>query len=136
MSGFPNFHETNYGPGVVRGTFLLSADIAEWRDVPASEWGNPRTDESALDFVPPNDWAARNGLVAGFSNFHQADHGQGIVYGTILFRPGEAEWRDVLADVLGIFSRFTFDGASRMSNSTGFWSGTASPVPEFLHAPI
>ena len=60
-------------------------------------------------FRATNDWAVRNGFAGGFPNFHQADYGQGTVYGTILFRHGRIQWRDVFADVLGIFSRFTFD---------------------------
>jgi hypothetical protein len=32
---------------------------------------------------------------AGFPNFHEADYGKGMVYGTILLRDTEAEWRDV-----------------------------------------
>jgi hypothetical protein len=32
---------SDYGQGVVYGTFLIGSDLAEWRDVHASELGNP-----------------------------------------------------------------------------------------------
>ena len=41
------------------------------------------------------------GFFAGFPNFHEADYGDGVVYGTILLRDTEAEWRDVLRSDLG-----------------------------------
>ncbi len=53
----------------------------------------------------------RNGFAAGLPNFHQANYGQGTVYGTILFRPGRIQWRDVYDYMLDIFGRFQFDPA-------------------------
>src|SRR3712207_520333 len=61
LSGFPNFHEANYGQGVVRGTFLLGGDVAEWRDIRAADLGNPPPDDVGARFRATNDWAARNG---------------------------------------------------------------------------
>lgn len=109
FGGFPNFHHANYGQGVVCGTILFKHGSAEWRDVPARELGNPNPGDVGARFRATNDYAVRNGFLAGFPNFHQADYGRGVVYGTILLRHGTAEWRDVFADVLGIFGRFTFD---------------------------
>jgi hypothetical protein len=35
-------------------------------------------------------------FVGGFPNMFHADHGRGVVCGTILLRDNTAEWRDVL----------------------------------------
>jgi hypothetical protein len=82
-AAFPNFHQADYGRGVVYGTILLKQGV-EKRDIPASELGNPANNEARFRAV--HDWATRNGYVAGFPNFHQADYGQGVVYGTILLK--------------------------------------------------
>jgi hypothetical protein len=109
--GFPNFHQADYGNGVVYGTILLKPGTADWRDVPARELGNPQGGDVGARFRATNDWALRNGYATGFPNFHQADYGNGVVYGTILLKHGTAHWRDVYEYVMGIFSRFTFDAA-------------------------
>lgn len=111
LSGYPNFHHANYGAGTVYGTILVKQGGAEWRDIPASELGNPNPLDIGARFRATNDWATRNGFAAGFPNFHEANYGNGTVYGTILFRVGRVQWRDVYASVMGIFSRFTFDAA-------------------------
>jgi hypothetical protein len=111
VGGFPNFHQANYGRGLVYGTFLFSADAAEWRDVPAAELGYPPGNDVGARFRATNDYANRHGFAGGFPNFYQADYGQGLVYGTLLIRHEAVEWRDVLADALGIFTNFTFDPA-------------------------
>jgi hypothetical protein len=46
----------------------------------------------------------RQGYPAAMPNFHSADWGQGLVYGTFLFRPGSVPWRDVPADLLRAYS--------------------------------
>lgn len=83
-AGFPNFHQANYGQGIVYGTILLKDGTVEARDVSASELGNPSDNEARFRAI--NDWATKNGYAAGFPNFHQADYGQGVVYGTILIK--------------------------------------------------
>jgi hypothetical protein len=93
VGGFPNFHEADYGSGTVYGTILVTPDAAEWRDVPATELGNPSTMEDRFRAV--YDYAVAQGYVGGFPNFHEADYGSGTVYGTILVTPDAAEWRDV-----------------------------------------
>jgi len=60
--------------------------FSEWRDVPASELGNPPPDDVGARFRATNDYAAKNGFVGGFPNFHEADYGQGTVYDTILIK--------------------------------------------------
>ncbi len=109
--GFPNFHEADYGNGTVYGTILLKSDAVEWRDVPATELGDPPDRDIAARFTATNDWAASHGFVGGFPNFHEADYGNGRVYGTILLKPGKAQWADVLSDVLLLCAQFQFDSA-------------------------
>jgi hypothetical protein len=67
--GFPNFHQADYGQGLVYGTFLCRSDSAEWRDVPAAELGNPPGDDVGDRFRATNDYANRHGFAAGFPNF-------------------------------------------------------------------
>jgi hypothetical protein len=55
-----------------------------------------------------NDYASANGFAAGVPTFHQADYGQGVVYGINLLSSTSVEWRDVWADVYGIFEKFTY----------------------------
>ena len=97
-AGFPNFHQADYGNGVVYGVQLLKQGAVEWRDILASDLGNPS--DNAARFRAVNDWASANGFVSGFPNFHQADHGNGVVYGVQLLKHEAAEWRDILASDL------------------------------------
>lgn len=60
-----------------------------------AELGNPAIDDVPAMMRASADYAARNGLAAGFPTFHQADHGAGVVYGQILFPAGSTEWRDI-----------------------------------------
>lgn len=96
---FPNCHNADYGNGMVVGSIILDRDIVEWRDIPASQLGNPNSIER--HFTAVHDYAVRNGFEAGLPNFHQADYGQGRVYGTYLIKKGAAEHRDILVAELG-----------------------------------
>jgi hypothetical protein len=109
VGGFPNFHQADYGQGIVYGTLLFRSGAAELRDVSAADLGNPPGDDIGARFRATNDYAVQNGFAAGFPNFHQADHGQGLVYGTILLRSAAVEKQDVLEDAFNIFTNFTFD---------------------------
>ncbi|HAX79405.1 MAG TPA: hypothetical protein DCY88_27160 [Cyanobacteria bacterium UBA11372] len=91
--GYPNFHNADYGQGTVYGSILIKREAADWRDIPASELGNPKNAEELFRAI--SDWVARNGYVAGYPNFHQANYGNGTVYGVTLLKPGYAEWRDI-----------------------------------------
>ena len=75
--------------------------------------GNPPLNDIGARFRATNDWCLRNGYFAGFPNFHYADYGSGLVYGTFLFKSNSAiEWRDIRADVLRIYDvsiGFTFN---------------------------
>jgi hypothetical protein len=80
----------------VCGTVLIKSSCATLRDVPLTELGNPPLSDIGARFRATQDYATREGFVGGFPNFFHADHGNGIVCGTILLKPGAAEWRDVL----------------------------------------
>ena len=130
VAGFPNFHQANYGDGVVFGTILLKDEVAETRDVPAVELGNPPDFTSRYRAV--NDYARSNGFATGFPNFHQADYGNGVVYGTILLKHDAIEVRDVsiveLDNPSDIPSRF------RAVNDYARSNGFATGFPNFHQA--
>ncbi|PKM95429.1 MAG: hypothetical protein CVU84_05005 [Firmicutes bacterium HGW-Firmicutes-1] len=129
-AGFPNFHQANYGDGVVFGTILLKNEFVEKRDVTAAELGNPPDFSSRYRAV--NDYAIMNGFATGFPNFHQADYGNGLVYGVILLKHEALEWKDVLVTELNnppdIPSRF------RAVNDYARINGFATGFPNFHQA--
>jgi hypothetical protein len=107
IGGFPNYFHADYGKGIVCGTVLITSLGAEWRDIPLLELGNPALDDVEARFRATQDYATRNGFVGGFPTLFHAQAivridprtGQRlheIVCGTILFKPGFAEWKDVL----------------------------------------
>lgn len=96
--GFPNFHQANYGKGEVYGAILIKKGAADRKDIPATELGNPGSIEARFRAV--HDWAVAHGYRGGFPNFHQANHGAGVVYGTILVKKKAADWRDVSLEEL------------------------------------
>ncbi|MGK9147739.1 hypothetical protein KXS11_08955 [Plantibacter flavus] len=96
LSGFPTFFHADHGQGIVCGTVLIRRDAGEWRDVPLSELG------VALDDIPgrfraTQQWASSRGFIGGFPNFFHADHGAGIVCGTILLKAGPAKRVEIIA---------------------------------------
>jgi hypothetical protein len=95
VGGFPTFEHADYGHGIVCGTILFPAQNAEWRDVPLSELGNAPLDDIGQRFRATQKYATDHGFVGGFPNFFHADHGRGIVCGTLLLSSDTAEWRDV-----------------------------------------
>lgn len=129
-AGWPNFHQASYPDPqrTVYGHFLLKSDVVEWRDVPASEY---RSSDTRTRFTGAHDYAIRNGYQHGFPNFHEANYGNGVVYGTFLIKQGTCEWRDVPATELGLgtgdpskihMSRW-FTGASDYAAKHGYVAG-------------
>ena len=55
-------------------------------------------------FRAASDYAAAHGFAGGFPTFHQADYGNGVVYGLHLLAPGSIRWQDVSADLLRNYS--------------------------------
>ena len=106
VGGFPDFYHADYGSGIVCGTILLKSNGVEWRDVRISELGNPALSDFEQRFRATQDYASRNGFAGGFPNLFHAEKEEidfqtgrrtrHTVCGTVLLRPGIAEWRDVL----------------------------------------
>ncbi len=134
MAGFPNFHEADYGDGVVYGTVFLTDSEVEWRDVPRSEYGVFHIEDIPAMFRAANDYADRQGYAAAFPNFHQADHGNGVVYGTFLIKDGVTEWRDVPRDELGVYHIEDVGGMMRAANDYAARNGFSAGFPTFHQA--
>ncbi len=134
LGGFPSFHQADYGLGPVYGTFLLGSDAADWRDITAGDLGQPPGNDVPARFRASNDWASRNGYLTGFPNFHQADYGNGVVYGTILIKRGTGEVRDVLARQLGDPPGDDIEARFRATNDWAVRNGFAAGFPNFHEA--
>ena len=134
FAGFPNFHEADYGDGVVYGTILLRDTEAEWRDVFRSDLGNPHIDDVPALFRAVDAYAAQLGYPAAFPNCEQADHGLGVVYGTILMKPGTTEWRDVPRSELGDPDINDVPAMMRAANDYSDRAGFAAGFPTFNQA--
>src|SRR5450756_1340609 len=134
FAGFPNFHEADYGDGVVYGTILLRDTEAEWRDVPRSEYQIFHIEDVPGLFRAANDYAGRQGYPAAFPNCEQADNGQGVVYGTILMKPGSTEWRDVPRAELGNPQIDDVPAMMRAANDYSSREGFAAGFPTFHQA--
>lgn len=107
VGGFPTFFHADYGKGIVCGTVLLSADEAEWREVPLKALGLASVDDVAALFRATHNYATQHGFVGGFPNMYHLekfvfpenphDHpGAATVCGTILLKSSAAEWRSIL----------------------------------------
>jgi hypothetical protein len=134
FAGFPNFHQADYGDGVVYGTIFLRDTEAEWRDVPGSEYQVFHIEDVPALFRAANDYAGREGYPAAFPNCEQADHGQGVVYGTILMKPGTTEWRDVPRPQLGVDHIEDVPAMMRAANDYSDREGFAAGFPTFHQA--
>jgi Lamin Tail Domain len=134
FAGFPNFHEADYGQGLVGGVHLLTAAVAEWRDVPRTTYGVYHIEDVPGLFRGAATYAASQGYPGAFPNCHQQDYGSGVVYGTILMKPGMAEWRDVLRSDLG---NPPIDDVSAMMRAAANYAnaqGYAAAFPTFHQA--
>ena len=122
--GFPNFHQADYGNGVVYGAILIKIDSADQHDISIAELGNP--DGAEARFSSVHDWATKNGYAGGFPNFHQADYGNGVVYGAILIKIDSADQHDISIAELGnpdsVEARFrsVHDWATKNGYAGGF----------------
>lgn len=133
-TAWPNFHQADYGDGLVCGTFFLPGEAVEWRDVPAAEYGtNNRSDVPAM-FRGANDYAASHGFSAGLPNFHEADYGSGSVFGTFLVRAGRNDFRDVPAAELGVWDRTDAPAMLRAANDYAASQGYSAAFPTFHEA--
>jgi hypothetical protein len=133
-TAWPNFHQADYGDGVVYGTFLLPGSTVDWRDVPRGAYGVFAIEDVPAMFRGANDYAVSQGYAAGLPNFHQADYGQGVVYGTFLVKPGTVDFRDVPAIELGVFDRRDAPAMLRAAGDYATAHGYAAGFPTFHEA--
>lgn len=142
VGGYPNFYIgeqtawTVLGPitATVDGTVLLNNTVADWRDVPASDLGNPDVNDLPGRFRATQDYAAKTHATGGFPNFYQADPSPAPgnpapqrVYGTILLSGSGVEFRDVFYQDL--FTEDYIKGAIR-----DHWELLGGPI-SFLGLP-
>jgi hypothetical protein len=133
-AAWPNFHQADYGDGVVDGTHMLRGADVEWRDVPRATYGNVNVDDIPGMFRAANDYAVTQGFAAGLPTFHQANYGNGVVYGTTLVKPGRIDFRDVPAATLGVFDRNDVPAMMRAAASYATANGYAAAFPTFHEA--
>lgn len=133
-TAWPNFHQADYGDGLVYGTFLLPGSTVDWQDVPRSVYGVNNIEDVPAMFRGANDYAASQGYAAGLPNFHQADYGQGVVYGTFLIKPGTTDFLDVPAAQLGVFDRRDAPAMLVAASDYAASHGYAAGFPTFHQA--
>jgi Lamin Tail Domain len=131
---WPNFHEANYGDGVVYGTICLPSATVDWRDVARSAYAVSHIEDVPAMFRGANDYAVANGYAAGIPNFHQADYGNGVVYGTFLVKHGKTDFTDVPATELGVWDRRDAPRMMRAANDYAAAHGYAAAFPTFHEA--
>lgn len=93
--GFPNFEVGHPGGGTVYGVYFFKPGAVEWRDVAASDLGNPNINDIPARFKASATLATKLGFPAAMPNCENADYGHGTVYGTFFIKPGMVDWRDV-----------------------------------------
>ena len=133
-AGIPNFHEADYGKGPVGGVTFLRPPTVEWRDVPASELGQPVLWDIPALCRAANDYAARNGFLAAIPNCHQATYAAGQVFGINLIPHGAATFRDVIQAELG---NPEITDVPAMMRASADYAGCREPrqSPAYLAAP-
>jgi hypothetical protein len=137
--GFPNFHETDHGHGVVYGTYLFTHAAVEWRDVARGELvvhdpGVVHMEDVAAVVRAVNRWAGARGFAAGFPTFEQAMTSNGAVLGALLLRPGHSQWQDVRRADLGDVGIGDVPALMRAANDWARAQGFAAGYPTFEQA--
>lgn len=137
--GFPNFHQADYGRGVVHGTFLLPGRTVEWRDVPRVELAqhdsgvNNIGDVSAVGRAV-NRWAVAHGFPGAIPTYEQADHGDGVVLGVLLLRQGVSTTVDVPIATIGASDVWDIPNLMRGASNYASANGYAAGFPTFEQA--
>jgi hypothetical protein len=127
--GTPNFHQARRSDGeLVHGTVMFKRDAVDARDANKSDFGDIDHRDVGAMMRAADSYAGKNGYAAGIPTFHIGQN----VYGVVLFKPGTAEVKDVLAKDLGnpgdIGSRF------RAVSSYAGRLGYAAAFPNFHQA--
>ncbi|WP_123534576.1 hypothetical protein [Halosimplex salinum] len=135
LTGFPNFHQADYGQGVVYGTKLVPENSGEYRDVPRTQLGSNLARQNVGDMVrAANSYAQANGYAGALPTFHEADHGNGVVYGLVLYDSPSAEFRDVPATELGNPDLKDVGATFRSANDYAGRQGYSAGFPTFHQA--
>jgi hypothetical protein len=114
-AGFPNGHEALKDGNLVYGTILLKPEAVTFRDIPARVLGDPNSTEERFRAI--DTYASENGFSGGFPTCHEANYGDGVVFGAILMKPGCATWADapsktiseILAEFQSCFQSMRFE---------------------------
>lgn len=132
MDGFRNFHAAIYNGVEVWGTFLVPyASGAEFRDVYVSELNNVVKSDVPAFMRVTQDYAARNGFVAGIPTFHHGWSNNLEVRGIYLFRSNAVEFRDVPGCELGHAGTVDVGRLFRAVNDYSVRKGFAGGFPTF-----
>jgi lamin tail-like protein len=139
VGGFSNFHEADYGRGVVYGTFMLPAATVDWRDIPRAALIALEPGANQIENVPAviraiSRWGSANGYDGGIPTFEQADPGGGVVYGAMLLRPGVTQWQDVPRAQIGANSPNDVPNMMRGANDYAVANGFVAGFPTFEQA--
>jgi hypothetical protein len=93
MGNEERYTEAELASGLAYGNVLIRPEAADFRDLSvANDLGILPTDDPIVRMRAIQDWAISNGYAGGFPTFYEADFGQGLVYGAVLFKPGTAEF--------------------------------------------
>jgi hypothetical protein len=151
VGGFPNFHTATYGRSNVGGTIFLKQGCAVWRDVPLKELNNPPLNDFIARFRATNLYAKDKAFVGGFPNFFHAEKFQAVlsdsielvkthsnieritVCGTVLIKPGCAEWREVPLNELGNPLLSSIGARFRATQDYAREHGFVGGFPDFFH---
>ncbi len=134
VGAYPNFHEVRQGNNIVGGTIFLKYGAADWMDIPLAELGYPLINDFAARMRATTNYAVQNGYIGGYPNGFHANYGKGIVCGTILIKPGSADWRDVPLSELGNPALDDIGARMRSANDYASRNGYLSGFPTFHHA--
>jgi hypothetical protein len=135
MSGFPTFEDQTI-PHVDLTSLVMvrQSSGAFFRDIPKSDLGVELESNDAL-YRAVCDWAVAHNLDGGFPTCHQADYGNGVVYGAILFPKGSIAWTDVpRAEFPGTPPRWNLVGMFRGAQVAARNRGYAAGIPTFHEA--
>ncbi len=134
-AGFGNFHEANYGAGVVRGTMLLkSGTVAHYREVYRSILGNTALSNIPELFRRAQDYGNTYGLGVALPTFEQGNNGSGVVYGINFLHSSVVEFRDVPGWAIGYPDVNDAGAMMRAANDYAVANGFAAGLPTFHSA--
>ena len=128
IGAFPNYHEVETANGSKFGTKFLNAGSRV--EIPQSALGVSDSPTPGELFRAMDEYARRQGKVGILPNFHEADHGDGRVFGAVEFTKQQANWRAV-PRVLLRAEADTFDGRFRALNDFADNLGFSAAFPTF-----